>query len=115
MHRVSLVVGVLCLALAGVAAARSADQKASQQPGKVTAAAPINLNTATSSQLEALPGVGPRTAERIIEYREKNGGFKKIEELMNVQGVGEKSFLKIKDLISVTPPKGKDAGSAPRR
>lgn len=115
MHRISLVLGVLCLVLVGVSTPAAADQKAGQQPGKVTAAAPINLNTATATQLESLPGVGPRTAERIIEYREKNGVFKKIEELMNVQGVGEKSFLRIKDLISVTPPKGKDAGSAPRR
>ena len=41
------------------------------------------------------------TAERIIEYREKNGGFKKVEDLMNVKGIGEKSFLKLKALITV--------------
>ena len=62
----------------------------------------VNLNTATVAELTTLPGVGPRLAERIIEYRQKKGPFKKIEEIMNVQGVGEKSFLKLKPQITVT-------------
>jgi competence protein ComEA len=67
-----------------------------------TAAAPVNLNTATAAQIETLPGIGARTAERIIEYRQKNGGFKKVEELMNVKGIGEKSFLKLKPLVVIS-------------
>ena len=70
----------------------------------------VNLNTATSTQLQDLPGVGVKTAERIIEYRQKNGGFKKIEELMNVKGIGEKSFLKMKDRLTVTPPQPAKSG-----
>jgi competence protein ComEA len=70
----------------------------------------INLNTATVDQLATLPGVGQKTAERIIEYRTKNGGFKKIEELMNVKGIGEKSFLKIKPLVSTPPRTDKTSG-----
>jgi competence protein ComEA len=61
----------------------------------------VNINTASASDLEALPGIGAKTAARIIEYRQKNGPFKKIEELMNVRGVGEKNFLKLKPQISV--------------
>jgi competence protein ComEA len=61
----------------------------------------INLNAATVDQLETLPGIGRKTAERIIEYRTKSGGFKRIEDLMNVKGIGEKSFLKLKPLIAV--------------
>ena len=84
---------------------------AAQEPARADrsappkAAAPINLNTATATELATLPGIGAKTAERIVEYRQKSGGFKKVEELMNVRGVGEKSFLKLKTLITVTPPK----------
>jgi comEA protein len=65
--------------------------------------APLNLNAATEAQLEALPGIGAATAARIVDYRKKNGGFKKVEDLMNVKGIGEKSFLKLKALITVAP------------
>ena len=61
----------------------------------------VNLNTATTTELEGLPGIGASTAARIVEYRQKNGPFKKIEELMNVQGIGEKSFLKLRALVTV--------------
>jgi competence protein ComEA len=95
--------------------ARAADRPSRPQAANVVIQAPVDLNAATAVQLESLPGIGPRTAQRIIEYREKNGGFKKIEELMNVRGVGEKSFLKIKDRITVAPPKAKDAPAAPKQ
>jgi competence protein ComEA len=91
---------------ASLAAAQEPKATGRSAPATAAAAAtPLNLNTATAAQLESLPGIGARTAERIVEYRQKNGGFKKIEELMNVRGVGEKSFLKLKPLITVTPPK----------
>jgi competence protein ComEA len=80
-------------------------------PPVQTAAKPtINLNTATADQLETLPGIGQKTAERIIEYRTKSGGFKRIEDLMNVKGIGEKSFLKLKPLVSVPPKTDKAPG-----
>ena len=75
-------------------------QKSGAKPS-AAASAVVNLNTATATQIATLPGVGEKAAQRIIEYREKNGGFKKIEELMNVKGIGEKSFLKLKPLITV--------------
>jgi competence protein ComEA len=76
-------------------------------PAQTTAApvTPVNLNTATSADLEKLPGVGPAVAARIIEYRQKNGAFKKIEDLMNVRGIGEKTFLRLKPLITIAPAK----------
>ena len=92
------------VAIAVSATALSAQSKAPAAKTVATAAAPVNLNTATAEQLASIPGVGPKMAERIIEYRQKNGGFKKVEDLMNVSGVGEKSFLKMKPLITVTAP-----------
>lgn len=78
------------------------------QAGPSAKAAPgvaVNINTATVEQLDALPGVGAKLASRIVDYRQKNGGFKKVEDLMNVQGIGEKNFLKLKPLITLGQPK----------
>jgi competence protein ComEA len=61
----------------------------------------ININTATQTELESLPEIGPAIAQKIIEYRQKNGPFKKIEDIMKVPGIGEKIFEAIKQLITV--------------
>ena len=60
----------------------------------------ININTASQSELETLPGVGPSTALKIIDYRSKNGNFKKVEDIMNVPGIGESKFNNLKDYIT---------------
>lgn len=61
----------------------------------------ININTANETELEQLPGIGASIAGRIIDYRNKNGKFKAIEDIKNVTGIGETKFEKIKDLIKV--------------
>jgi comEA protein len=61
----------------------------------------ININLAYSADLQILPGIGEVTAERIIEYRERHGSFRKTEEIMNVRGIGQKKFDRIKDYIIV--------------
>lgn len=63
--------------------------------------AKININTASTTELDKLPGVGPSRAEQIITYRAENGGFKSIEEIQNIKGIGPKTFEKMKDMITV--------------
>lgn len=86
------------------------NQQAAPAAASATSKAAININAATIDQLETLPGIGRKTAERIIEYRTKSGGFKRIEDLMNVKGIGEKSFLKLKPLVTVPPNTDKAPG-----
>jgi len=71
----------------------------------------IDLNKATLSQLNSLPGIGPVIAERILELRQKSGPFKRVEDLMNIRGIGEKKFLKLKDLITLKPKRQSDESS----
>lgn len=61
----------------------------------------VNINTASQTELETLPGIGPSLALRIIEYRKENGGFKNIEDIKNVSGIGDSRFNDIKDYIKV--------------
>ena len=96
----SCVIGVL--PSAAVAPQSKAPARSAAKPAST---AIVNLNTATAGDFEGLPGIGAKTAARIVEYRQKNGPFKKVEELMNVRGVGEKNFLKLKPQLTVAPAK----------
>ena len=63
----------------------------------------LDLNRATEQDFEALPGIGPRLAERIIEYRQMVGAFHSLDELRNVKGIGKKKFEQVRPLVTVTP------------
>ncbi len=61
----------------------------------------LNLNTASLKQLETLPGIGPALAGRIVEFREKKGGFRRVEELLAIPGISEKKWKAIRDKVEV--------------
>ncbi len=62
---------------------------------------PVNINEANIGKLSALPGIGPKLAERIVDYRDKNGPFNSIEDIQKVKGIGKKMFAKIKPFIDI--------------
>ena len=110
MGILSSTLALICMSTL-VAAAQSAAPSQSKTPARAPRAAStqvVNINTASASEFEALPGIGPKMAARIVEYRQKNGPFKKVEELMNVRGLGEKNFLKLKAQLTVGAAKPAD-------
>ncbi len=68
---------------------------------QVVVPALVNLNTASAQDLDALPGVGPATAQKIIDYRTANGGFKSVADLKNVAGIGDAKFATLQPLVTV--------------
>ncbi len=69
--------------------------------GERSSGGTVNINSANGDELQSLTGIGPSMAGRIIEYREQNGGFRKVEDLKNVSGIGERTFEKLKDKVCV--------------
>ncbi len=69
--------------------------------GTTTPATPLDLNAATATQLDQLPGVGPVLAQRIVDYRTQHGSFHSIDELRQVSGIGEAKFADVKSLVRV--------------
>ena len=99
MRRRSSALGAfLILVLTAWAAARPCSAAPPSSDSKV------NINTASVEELITLPGIGKAYAERIVDYREKNGPFKRVEDLLNVRGIGEKTFEKIRDRLTVSKP-----------
>lgn len=73
----------------------------SRQPYESDRAGKVNINKADESELQTVPGIGPATAQKIIEYRQSNGRFKSPEDIKNVKGIGEKTFETMKEYITV--------------
>ena len=83
------------------AVANSSSATNGQAAASSNKSALININKASLEELDTLPGVGPATAQKIVDYRTQNGGFKSIEGIMDVSGIGEVKYAQLKDKISI--------------
>jgi competence protein ComEA len=110
MHRKALLVTTLVLAaslLGAVAAAPAARAAGAAAPAAAVAteARPVDINTAQSDGLQSVPGIGKALAQRIIAFREKNGAFQSVDDLVKVQGIGEKSLQKLRPYLTASKSK----------
>jgi len=94
----------LALALGLVAVLATAASASAADTGAAPAKKTVNVNQASADELARLPRVGPSLAGKIVAHREKNGPFKRTEDLMEVKGIGEKMFASLKPYVSVSGP-----------
>jgi competence protein ComEA len=95
---------VLTLALAGAATLLSAAPSAAPKAA-ASEARPIDINTADSAAFESVPGIGKSLSQRILAFREKNGAFQSVDDLLKVPGIGEKSIQKLRPYLTVAKAK----------
>ncbi len=76
-------------------------QQNSSQTSASSTSPKVNINTASLEELQTLPRIGPAIAQRIIDYRKEHGPFKRVEDLLKIQGIGERVFEQIKDRVTV--------------
>jgi competence protein ComEA len=95
----ALVLALVAAATAGPAAtAGAAPRPIAEGGGKV------DLNRASAEELRAVPGIGPALSERIVKFREENGPFRRVDDLLKVRGIGEKSLEKMRPYLTVSEP-----------
>jgi competence protein ComEA len=107
MNRVRRTAGCAC-ALTGLALLLCSPSTSSAAPARAAKAAPavatqeapVDVNTASEQQLMAVPGIGASLAKRIVQFRDQNGRFDKVDDLLKVQGVGEKSIEKLRPYLT---------------
>lgn len=106
-HRISGLLPILLALLAGTvgialaAPGGDATGDAGTKTEKVEAADTVDINRAGTAELQSLPGIGPSLAARIIAYRDENGPFERVEQLLAVRGIGPKLLARLKDRVSV--------------
>jgi competence protein ComEA len=101
-RRKSLLLSILALTLLvlpGLAAPSPETADSAKEPPRV------DINTAGVEELQSLPGIGPALAKRIVEHRQQNGPFRRVEDLLEIQGIGEKSLARMRDRLTVSQAK----------
>ena len=105
MHARSRLVPALVITLSLAAVAATAPSGAapagSTKPAAAAETRPVDINAAAASDLEAVPGIGKSLAARIVAFRDKNGAFASVDDLLKVQGIGEKSLQKLRPYLTV--------------
>jgi competence protein ComEA len=89
------------LVILAMAAVSTVSLGAAEKQAAATGNKLININSADAVQLARLPQVGPKMAQRILDFRKSNGNFKRVQDLMKVKGIGEKVFAKLQPLITI--------------
>jgi len=106
-----LAAGILALAIAaaGVApyVAATPPSSGGGTSGKSVPAAPLDVNTASAADLQKVPGIGGALAQRIVEFREKNGPFSQVDDLVKIRGIGEKSIVHLKPYLTAGAAKAR--------
>jgi comEA protein len=100
-----LTVAALCAAVFTAGAAGALAAPPAKDEGASKSTSPIDLNKASENQLTEIPGIGPALAKRIVDFRDQNGDFRRVEDLLKVRGIGEKSFQKIRPHVTVKSKK----------
>jgi len=98
----ALALGTAIVTSAAIGGAQSDGPDIASKP-TTTTARPIDINTASATELEALPGVGPSRAQAIVDARTRMKGFQRVEDLMRVKGIGRKTFRELRPLVTVGP------------
>jgi competence protein ComEA len=88
----------------GAASPPIRDSASSSPPSSPTAASPLNVNSASQTALQALPGIGPALSDRILAYRTRQHAFQSLDELTRVRGIGPKTLEDLRPLVRVAPP-----------
>ena len=103
MRALFMFLAIVAMAIPAAAQQPAANKPATAKASKpsATATAPVNLNTATQAQLEALPGIGPSLAQAIIQERDREGGFHSVEDLRRVRGIGDVRFAQLRPLVTL--------------
>jgi competence protein ComEA len=96
---------MLVFALAGAVAAPARASAPAAPKAAASETRPVDINTADSAALESVPGIGKSLSQRIVAFREKNGPFQSVDDLLKVQGVGEKSIQKLRPYLTVAKAK----------
>lgn len=100
----ALAAGVAVVSISSSTAARAAGRRAEASESRPASDVVVDINKASAADLVAVPGIGKALAQRIVDFREKNGPFREVDDLLKIQGIGEKSLEKLRPYLTCSKP-----------